>query len=94
MFGPQIYLILALVAALPATYGIMTVKRQIAVSHAYAEGRKVGEETVAAAATARSREIVAAVAEGEASTPAVPADKAAIMALCQRSASCRERKRP
>ena len=94
MFGPQLYLILALAAALPATIGVMTVKRQLAVAHAYEAGKRVGEEIVAATITAKAREIVTAQAEGEASAPAVPADKAAIVALCQRSASCRERKRP
>jgi hypothetical protein len=94
MFGPQIYLILALAAALPATIGVMTVKRQLAVAHAYEAGKKVGEEIVAATITAKAREIVTAQAEGEASAAPVPADKAAIVALCQRSASCRERKRP
>jgi len=93
-FSPQLYLILALLAAIPATYGVMTVKRQIAVSHAYEAGKRVGEEIVAAATTAKAREIVTAQAEGEASAAPVPADKAAIIALCQRSASCRERKRP
>ena len=93
-FSPQLYLILALLAAIPATYGVMAVKRQIAVSHAYEAGKRVGEEIVAAATTAKAREIVTAQAEGEASAAPVPADKAAIIALCQRSASCRERKRP
>ena len=92
--GPQLYLILALAAALPATYGVMTVKRQIAVSHAYEVGKRVGEETVAAATTKAAREIVTAQAEGEAAAAPVPADKAAIIALCQKSASCRERKKP
>ena len=94
MFGPQIYLILALVAALPATYGVMWVKRELAVKAAYTQGQSAGAGQTAAATTKAAGKTVAAVAEGEAATPSVPADKAAIIALCQRSASCRERKRP
>ena len=93
MFGPQLYLILALAAALPATIGVMTVKRQLAVAHAYEAGKRVGEEIVAATITAKAREIVTAQAEGEAAAPAVPADKAALIALCAKSTSCRDRKR-
>jgi hypothetical protein len=92
--GPQLYLILALLAALPATIGVMTVKRHMAVSHAYEAGKRVGAETVAAATTAKSTEIAAAVTEGEALAPFVSVDKMAIQELCKRSASCRERKRP
>ena len=91
--GPQVWLIAALFAAIPATYGVMKVKMHAVEIAAYNSGKKVGEETVAAATTKAAREIVTAQAEGEASAAPVPADKAAIVALCQRSASCRERKK-
>ena len=94
MFGPQIYLILALVAALPAQYGYMKLKQYRIETAAYAAGKRVGAETVAAATTARATEIAAAVTEAEASVAPVDPAKAAIVALCQKQASCRERKRP
>ena len=92
--GPQLYLILALVAAIPTTIGVMTVKRHIAVSHAYEAGKRVGAETVAATVSKQANDVVAAVSEGEAAAPVVSPEKAAIAALCAKSASCRERVRP
>lgn len=92
--GPQVWLIAALFAAIPATYGVMKVKMHAVEIAAYAAGKKVGEETVAAAVTASAREVVAATLAGEASAAPVPQQREAIVALCQRSASCRERKKP
>lgn len=89
--GPQLYLILALVAATPITYGVMWVKREIAVKEAFNEGKKVGAETVAATVTKSSRETVTAVEEGERTAPVVSADRQKIIDLCKRSASCRDR---
>jgi hypothetical protein len=91
--APQIYLILALAAALPCTYGAMWMKQQIVAKHAYEAGIKVGEQTVAAAVTAKASEIVTAEARGEAEAPAVPPEKVALQQLCNRMASCRDRKR-
>ena len=93
MLGPQLFLILALVAAIPATYGTMWVARERAVKAAYESGKRVGAETVAATTTAASRERVAAVEEGERAAPAVPVEKQMLIDLCNKSASCRSRKR-
>lgn len=93
MFAPQVFMILALVAAIPATYGVMWAKREVAVKAAYETGKRVGTETVAATTTAASRERVAAVEEGERSAPVVPFERQMIIDLCNKSASCRSRKR-
>jgi hypothetical protein len=89
--GPQIYLIAFLVAALPVTYGVMSMKREFAVKEAYKTGVKAGQEQAAAAVTKSATETVVAVAQGEAEAPTVPPDKAKIIELCKRSASCRSR---
>lgn len=91
--GPQIYLMLVLAAAGPAVYGYMAVKQRIVEHRAYAAGERVGMATVAAATTAKATEIASAVAEGEALAPFVSVDKAVLQDLCDRSASCRDRKR-
>lgn len=94
MFGPQIYLILALLAAVPSTYGVMKMKQMRVEVAAFEAGKKVGAETVAATVSKQANDIIAAVSDGEATAPVVSAEKEAIAALCQKSASCRERKRP
>lgn len=93
LFGPQLFMILALVAAIPATYGTMWVLRERAVKVAYENGKRVGAEQVAATTTAVSRERVAAVEEGERAAPVVPAERQMLIDLCNKSASCRSRKR-
>lgn len=89
--GPQLYLILALLAATPATYGYMWVKQQVLVSRAYEAGKRVGAEEVAAATNTKSRDVVAKVEEGEREAPVISPEKAKIIELCKRSASCRDR---
>ena len=91
--GPQLYLLMALAAGIPATYGVMWVKQQIAVKHAYADGKRVGAEQVAATVAKAARERVAAVERGEREAETVPVEKAKIVDLCKRSASCRDRGR-
>lgn len=91
--GPQVYLMLALALSGPATYGVMWIKREVAVHHAYAEGLKVGKSQVAAATTAQAAVIVAEVQKGEAEAPVISPEKAKIIELCNRSASCRDRAR-
>jgi hypothetical protein len=92
-FGPQLYLIAALVAALPVTYGVMSMKREFAVKEAYITGVKAGQDQAAAAVTKSATETVVAVTQGEAEAPTVPPDKVKIIELCKRSASCRDRGR-
>ena len=91
MMGPQLYLILALVVAIPSTYGIMHLKMKIAVAHAFNDGQTAGAAQAAARVIESSQATVAAVIEGEAAAPIVSPEKAKIMELCQRSSSCRER---
>lgn len=90
--GPQLYLMLALAATGPATYGVMWIKREIAVKHAYDSGKRVGAQEAAAAINEASRQRVASVEEGERTAEVVPADRAKIIEICKRSASCRDRK--
>jgi hypothetical protein len=91
--GPLAYLCIALALAVPGTYGTMKVLEAKRVAAAYAEGKRAGASEVAAATTASANKTLAAVAEGEASAPEVPEAKAELVALCKRSASCRERGR-
>lgn len=90
--GPQLYLMLALALSGPATYGVMWIKREIAVKHAYDNGKKVGAEQAAAAINAASRERVTKFEEGQREAEPVPADKQRLIELCKRSASCRANK--
>ena len=89
--GPQLYLILALIAAAPATYGYMWIKQQIVVAKAFEQGKEAGAGSVAAKTTEKSASTVAAVAEGENEAPVISPEKAKLIQLCNRSASCRDR---
>jgi hypothetical protein len=89
--NPTLILIAALSIALPVMYGTMSAKKAMEVERAYSNGKKVGAETVAAATTEKANDVVRAVDEGEKSAPVVSPDKAKIIELCQRSASCRDR---
>lgn len=88
--GPQLYLILALALAVPATYGTMWLKKEWAVSAAYKQGKTDGEAAVSAKGVASAADTVNEIRRAEAETP-LPADKTAIIDLCKKRASCRER---
>ena len=90
-FSPMLYLCLALGAALPVTYGVLKVQEARRVQAAFAKGEETGAARVAAAVSAKTAETVAAAEEGRTEVAAVPVDKAAIKALCAKSASCRNR---
>lgn len=90
--GPQLYLILALAATGPATYGYMWIKQQIVVKRAYDDGKRVGAEQAAAEINRASRERVTRFEEGQREAEPVPADKKRLIELCMRSASCRANK--
>jgi hypothetical protein len=87
------YLCIVLAAALPVTYGTMWVKREWAVSAALDEGARIGAGSVAAKTTAAASETVNAVEAGERAAEPAPVDKTKLIELCNRSASCRDRKR-
>jgi hypothetical protein len=95
--GPQTYLIGALIAALVGTYVVMNIKRDQAIIKAhnvgYSEGHKIGAGAVAAETTASANQTIRDVEQGEREAEPVPADKAKIIELCKRSASCRDRGR-
>ena len=88
--APTFWLIVMLGAAVPLTYGTMWLKQQWAVSVAYKEGKKDGAAEVTAKGVAAAGDTAAAIRDADATTP-LPADKAAIVALCKQRASCRER---
>lgn len=92
--SPQIYIIIALACAIPVTYGAMWTRMQIATHTAYEKGKTVGAEQVAAKTTEQASNTVNAVNAGEAEAPAIPPERAAIIALCNKSASCRDRVKP
>lgn len=88
---PLAWLALAGWLAVPLTYGTMWVKREVAVHGAYEAGKKDGAAAVAAAGVESAERTARARVEAEAEVPATPADKADLIKLCKRSASCRER---
>lgn len=93
LLSPQRMLIAALCIALPVTYGTMMAKKAIEVELAYKRGQEVGANTVSVATTKAAQTTVAEVEAGEREAPVVSPEKAKIIDLCNRSASCRDRKR-
>lgn len=91
MSGPLIWLMLALAASGPATYGVMVIKQHRIEVAAYEAGKAVGAQSVAATVTASATGTANRVAEGEASVEPISPTRAAIIAACNRSASCRDR---
>lgn len=91
MSGPLLWLVLALAASGPATYGVMVIKQHRIEIAAYDAGKAAGAASVAAKVTERASNTVAHIAEGEASVEPLSPTKAAIIAACNRSASCRDR---
>ena len=71
-------------------YGTMKVLEASRVQAAYDKGVTAGRGSASTATVAAATETAAAEREAIETTP-LPADKAAIMDLCKRSASCRER---
>jgi hypothetical protein len=96
MFGfslstPLAVLALAGWAATAGTYGVMWISKERAKVAAYSKGHEDGAASVSAAGVKGAIDAARARLEAENETPAVPSDKAALAALCKRSASCRER---
>ncbi len=91
--GPMAYLCIALMIAIPAQYGVMKLQQIRHVSAAIEEGKRIGAGSVAAKTTEAATETVAAVEAGERAAEPAPADKSKLIELCNRSASCRDRKR-
>jgi hypothetical protein len=90
--------VLAVLAVSPfATYGVMKVKMDHAVSRADREAYKRGEKAGAAQAATKTLEAAQntlnRAAEGERMAEPVPAEKQKLIELCNRSASCRDRKK-
>lgn len=96
MFGfslstPLAVLALAGWAATAGTYGVMWISKERAKTEAYAAGHAAGYASVAAKGVEAAEKTARARLEAENETPATPADKAELIKLCKRSASCRER---
>ena len=94
--GPQLYLILALVAAIPATYGYMKVREVVVVHQARADERNKGVEAcnirVGKIEQENRRSTAKAVDEAERAAGTVTdADDKELAEICKRSASCRSR---
>ena len=87
----MLWLCLALGAALPATYGIMAVKRDMAATAAYKSGRDDAAKIIAAEVTSKSLETVERAEAGRTEAEPAPEDDVGLVALCRSSASCRER---
>lgn len=93
LLSPHAWLMLVLALATPATYGVMWLKREWAVSAAYKAGEKAGAATVAATVTAASGKRAEAFEEGWREPAPIPPERARIIELCAKSASCRDRRR-
>lgn len=63
------------------------------VSSAFKKGEAAGAAAVTLVAVKKVEATVAAVAAGAAEAPPIPEDKKLLRELCDRSASCRSRKR-
>ncbi len=88
---PLAMLALAGWLSVAGTYGVMWVSREAAKASAYAAGHEAGYATVSAKGVEGAEKTARARLAAEAEIPAVPADKAALAALCKREASCRDR---
>lgn len=89
--APTIWLILALAAATPITYGVMWVKREIATKAAYDKGYDSGKASVSAATVEGATRTAAAERQAETEVAHVSPEREAIIARCKKTASCRER---
>lgn len=87
---PSTWLIGALALGLVATWGTMKIKHQAEVAASYEKGVNAGKAEASTATVAAATKTAEAEREATDSTP-LPADKAAIIALCKQRASCRER---
>lgn len=88
--SPLIWLCVALGLALPATYAVTKIKAAWEIQASYDKGVSAGKGMASASTVAAATETASAANEAEAATP-LPADKKAIIELCRKSASCRER---
>ena len=95
LLSPNVILaaVLAIGATFVGTYTVMKARQVQLVSAAVDKGEKIGAGAAAAKAAEKAQDTVNKVAEGEAEAPAIPADRTALQELCNRSASCRDRKR-
>lgn len=95
LLSPNVILaaVLAIGATFVGTYTVMKARQVQLVSAAVDKGEKIGAGAAAAKVAEKAQDTVNKVAEGEAEAPVIPADKIALQALCDRSASCRDRKR-
>ena len=95
LLSPNVVLaaVIAVSATFVGTYTVMKARQVHLVAAAVEKGEKSGAGVVAAETTKKAETTVAKVAEGEASASPVPDDKGTLRELCNRSASCRDRKR-
>lgn len=89
--GPPIaWLVGAGVVCVGLFFGAVTIRHNAEVAGARNEGVAIGTGKSSTAALEAVAKTAEAERAAEAETP-LPADRAAIIALCKRSASCRER---
>lgn len=90
MTSPLLWLAISGWLAVGGTYVFEELRRGWDYKAALAEGRASGLAAASSAGVESANQTLTIIREAEAAMP-VPADKAAIIALCKRSASCRER---
>jgi hypothetical protein len=91
MFGlPTTWLIGGIVVSVALFFGVVQVRHMAKLEAVRSEGVAIGKGESSAAALKAAEKGAEAERAAEAETP-VTLDRAAIIALCKRSASCKER---
>jgi hypothetical protein len=88
--SPMLWLLAISLAAVPVTYGVTKLNAQREVKAAYEQGKQAGLGAASATTVASATKTAEAERAAEDATPLLT-DRAEAIALCKRSASCRER---
>jgi hypothetical protein len=92
MWNPIVWVAVAGWVLAVGTYGVQKVVQARQWQAAYDQGVTAGKASASAGAVSSANQTAAAERQATEATP-LPADKAAIVELCRKSASCRERVR-
>lgn len=88
--SPMLWLVGILAIATPVTYGITKIRANMEAKAAYAEGKQAGLGAASTATVAGATKTAEAERAAEEAIP-LTAERAELIKLCNRSASCRER---
>ncbi len=88
--SPLIWLCAVLAIATPVTYGITKLRGLLEAKAAYEQGKQAGLGSASTATVAGATQTAEAQRAAEDAIP-LTAERAALIAACKRSSSCRER---